>query len=715
MRFWINVETAAGVVVGDGPIVSATYWRHAPRLDAAGEWEFQLPASDPKAALLTNKRVVRCYGIVGGAVTELGAGVIDRHEIVLGQPTMLRVSGLDLLCELSRRSVRDLSVCQLEWTSLNDGRGKVAQMSPVEPYPNYEATVLDEAFDGDPATYDNAYMESCSDPGMPEDATWLYVGYDARFDAAEFTFIDGFRNNNASTLDAQYFDGSAWQDLAVTDGTESGGATWAQDGVVSWTRPADIQRVMTEGGNWFWIRFRVNYSDGQITTDTCRLAEVRVYADQPTTNGVNLIMAHAPDDWVKSGYPATSKEAYLQFEGESVLSALIALTEQTGDHFRLSASGREIDWLTSYAASGLRAVAAADPVGQDDADELVLITELTRVIDTMPAISRIIPTGANGLTLANTTKTAPAGYTLDAANNYIQRDSAYAAWGVIEEWVPFPEIGVQQYDSTSEHPEMAADALFEAAYQELRKRSDEEEFYSLTVGKAAAMIRPGETLWIDYDEWVDGYHSVALHNTLKVNGATTMVDEQGVHTVALEIATIDRMPMTDESVLVATLRNVQEVLKTVSMRNPLLHQGDVVVGLAGGTPGRVPGGGAGQTLTYRDGMPTWATKRRIAVSGYEGAVTVDTAPVTFLVVPPGWPASAVEWRLHLDTAGGGNTTVTVTKNGGVIATCTLGAAATDGSVTLSESLAAGDVLARQITAAGAGAAGINCALVCEEA
>lgn len=118
-RFWIAVETAAGDTVGDGPIITAVSWRNVSRLDRAGEFSFEMPASDPRSALLAAKRIVRCYGqmVAGEAITELGAGVIDSITVRPQKDgsAMLAVAGGDLLRELTYRSVGFLS--------LTDGAG----------------------------------------------------------------------------------------------------------------------------------------------------------------------------------------------------------------------------------------------------------------------------------------------------------------------------------------------------------------------------------------------------------------------------------------------------------------------------------------------------------------------------------------------------------------------------------------------------------------
>lgn len=109
MRFWIDVEDASGVKQGSGPIAAALHWRSVKRLDRAGEFSFEMPATDSRASLVTSRRVARCYAIINGAVAEVGAGTIDSVSVRIpedGQP-LLVVGGPDLLGEL-RRPTLDL-------------------------------------------------------------------------------------------------------------------------------------------------------------------------------------------------------------------------------------------------------------------------------------------------------------------------------------------------------------------------------------------------------------------------------------------------------------------------------------------------------------------------------------------------------------------------------------------------------------------------------
>lgn len=64
----------------------------------------------------------------------------------------------------------------------------------------------------------------------------IYIGAHDQFRGVDIDV--GNTNSTASVLTVKYWDGSAWSDITATDGTASGGATFAQDGLVTWTVPS---------------------------------------------------------------------------------------------------------------------------------------------------------------------------------------------------------------------------------------------------------------------------------------------------------------------------------------------------------------------------------------------------------------------------------------------------------------------------------------------
>lgn len=349
-----------------GTAIDVMEWNYNENLDGAGDWNMRCRASAANAALLQEGCRADVYATLGGTEQLFSSGRITGIEPAFDVNAYAwNVTGRDRIGDLSDRLIASLDVVELDWTYLNDGKGAVYWLRPTGTATpsGYAETELGPAFDGNLSTWGETgypgnlvYMHSPVE-GQPssETATWIYVGYDARFNAAKFYLDASATSDNQATMEAQYFDGSGWVTISIVDGTSSGGATWSGTGIVSWERPSDWQRYTGIGGmgNWYWMRFRTAYAAHETYTDYVALAEVSVYADMPTTNGLNLIMAYAPSDWKQSGYAATSKTAYGTINDYSVLEALGWLKEQIGGHFQASfvAGKMQIDWIDTFSDS----------------------------------------------------------------------------------------------------------------------------------------------------------------------------------------------------------------------------------------------------------------------------------------------------------------------------------------------------------------------------
>lgn len=97
---------------------------------------------------------------------------------------------------------------------------------------------------------------------------YLYVGSHLPFRGVNVDVNN--TNGNASVLAVDYWNGSAWADVSATDGTASGGATFAQDGNVTWTVPAAwakgrLRTIASASADapacydeLYWTRFKVS-------------------------------------------------------------------------------------------------------------------------------------------------------------------------------------------------------------------------------------------------------------------------------------------------------------------------------------------------------------------------------------------------------------------------------------------------------------------------
>jgi hypothetical protein len=88
---------------------------------------------------------------------------------------------------------------------------------------------------------------------------YLYAGFSDVFGGLQVDMDGANVNAVASVLTAEYWNGSAWSTLTVTDGTDAAGATLGQDGAITWLVPTDwVQREITGLGTKHWVRFSVS-------------------------------------------------------------------------------------------------------------------------------------------------------------------------------------------------------------------------------------------------------------------------------------------------------------------------------------------------------------------------------------------------------------------------------------------------------------------------
>lgn len=263
------------------------------------------------------------------------------------------------------------------------------------------------------------------------------------------------------------------------------------------------------------------------------------------------VAAYAPPGWTFAPDAAPPiPDLYGRFNGESVLAALIKIADKSQSHF-YRGTGRSVVFANTFTASGIRAIAADT---YDLAAETCAIVGLTETIDSYDLLTRIYPRGSgNGdvqLTLKATTRTAPAGYTLNAAQNYIQHDTALATYGQIEEFVEWREIS--PVENTASDIRAAANQLFDEALAELQRRSQNTEtpYYDLQLAGCSTLLRPMQTVRVVYRDVTAG---VDIDRDLNILDATWQVDAQGVQTTALTVTTSDRRARGDSGAVADAL------------------------------------------------------------------------------------------------------------------------------------------------------------------
>lgn len=537
MNIWIDIEDASGQRYGDGPITTATEWRSTRRLDRAGTFSFQMPAADPRAQYLAHKRIVRCWTVDGNGLRELGAGVIERISIQrpADGATMLEISGDDLLRELAHRTVGDLKL-----------------YDDV----TYTPAALFFIVDPDPGGLSHQVV-------LPDDIDltinplgFLYIEHTEPWAEMRLTITSG--NQQTAGMAIQYWNAGshAWERLSnIVDGTVNHGVPLTRSGTIKFTAPAAWGPDPNTG------RYQIRMATQDANLDPFHLTAVTLTIGRPIDDALARIMALAPPGWTldPAGQIATASTVYMALAGESVLTALVKLAEQTGEHFVRSPAGRRILWLgTAQYSSGLQAIQISSP----GSDTMALI-DLSRTSDSYEQFTRIYPygggAGAARLTLQYTTQSRP-GYYLSAAANYLERTDAVALYGRIDKREDFPDIA----PSDMSRPQIinAANSLFDRAWQTLRRRAHPQYAYKLSVIPAEYPLYPGQTIHVVYHEWVDGYHAVAIdtiasNEPLWVLEVTQSIGPDGILIVDPVVATIDFWPDTDSRAVAKTMGDVQ--------------------------------------------------------------------------------------------------------------------------------------------------------------
>ena len=280
------------------------------------------------------------------------------------------------------------------------------------------------------------------------------------------------------------------------------------------------------------------------------------------TNALAAIAAYAPTGW--TFIPAAGAgDVYYQFNGSSVLNALTKLAELSDSHFYLSGE-REVTFQTGFDASGIRAV-EAPLVQPEEMDNVSFLANFALEEESYDRISRIYPYGHGtrgaALNLSSTTRTAPAGYTLDKANNFLRHDATETEYDRDErliQWYDIEPLDADDDDvSTPAEVEAAANQLFDRALAELSRRIYAKQTYKLALAFCPLSLRPLQNLRCVFRRALDGRNVVNVNQLLNILEATTDIDEEGLRTTGLTVAVVDRYPERETNPIVQLFQDRQ--------------------------------------------------------------------------------------------------------------------------------------------------------------
>jgi len=252
---------------------------------------------------------------------------------------------------------------------------------------------------------------------------------------------------------------------------------------------------------------------------------------------VDAVLTTPLDTWVFTPDASPPNDLiYGQFNGETVLQAAIKLAQKAENHF-YRGTGRSLIYSSEFTPSGIRAIQG---VGRMPS-HLCAINRLSEKIDTYDLITRIYPRGSGNAEVQLTlwpvsvahAATLPAGYTFNRAGNYIEYDAGVVTYGQIDRQVDYREIG--PVENTDADIRAAANALFDAALEELRRRSSELEQATYTIGLTGCkqLLRPMQSIRAVYKDTLAG---LDIDDDLNILEATWEISGEEVHTIGLVVS-----------------------------------------------------------------------------------------------------------------------------------------------------------------------------------
>lgn len=135
---------------------------------------------------------------------------------------------------------------------------------------------------------------------------YLYLGAHQQFRGVVVDVVN--TNSNASVLSTDYWNGSTWANASSTDGTINTGASFGQDGSITWTVPTDWAKVdlatavTTTGAAvpqrtapLYWVRFKVS------AAFDATVSAASIVALAKSANGYELVTGRVREMLVSRG------------------------------------------------------------------------------------------------------------------------------------------------------------------------------------------------------------------------------------------------------------------------------------------------------------------------------------------------------------------------------------------------------------------------------
>jgi uncharacterized membrane protein YgcG len=266
----------------------------------------------------------------------------------------------------------------------------------------------------------------------------------------------------------------------------------------------------------------------------------------------------------------------VDFQGESVLNAIVELAEAGGAHFRLGSSSQTLDFGEFGDESGIRCMGVEVVSPEIDDDTIAIITELEVLEEGSAIVNRLIPLGSGAgetqLTLEWSSLLGlpprPGEYDIDTGTNpdgssyyYIEDTTSQTEYGLFTAvWVRNDIRALSNSDGDLEN---AADALYEVAKAALNRMKDPITTYRLSVSKLTGDLRPGQTVRVFYNGVAthggSAYRYVAINEDMMVLSIRDQLSNDGKVTHQLEVSSSGHRPTNDGNVVSRMHRDLQVI------------------------------------------------------------------------------------------------------------------------------------------------------------
>lgn len=567
---WESIPTGATRLViynpagtYQGVIYTATALTWTRTLDQIGSLAFSVPATDPTSKYLLEGYHIQARHYILG---DLGEFILRTRHLSVNQATW-QCDAWSLLMELAQAN-----------TFLRRKYSDVAVGTVISAMPVPTEKILNPGFE-------------TSGSGGNTFANWTDDLWGSNGESVSDETVNVFNGNHAAKLTsgvgALEF-ATLYQLLSVVPGQSMvlsfwthGDGTWAPEyRVYDATHSVAIVSRKTTGvtGTAYTL-----VSQTFTVPAGCTSIEVRLFSP-PANSAVgyfddvscgvvsNLYGLLYGTGWTQGAFDSGMGNVVVEFNGQSVLEAIVEIVKRKKKHFREGTTARTLDVGALGADSGNRLIAPTLMTSDLELNTVAGIIEtIDETCDGDGIVNSIIPLGGgqgnSQLTLEKATRTTP--YTIQTTTNpdgstcwYLQDAASVAAHGA--RWKVYPIVIINPLSNSDADITNAANSLYDASVTYLQRFKDEKVDYSVSAYRVPVGLRPGDLVRLVYRgvvtrqgrafKWVD------LNDLFWVMQRVDQMEDGAVKT-KLVISNIDRQKMNDTHLIIGALQRVQ-VLET---------------------------------------------------------------------------------------------------------------------------------------------------------